>query len=364
VPVPDIVSAYGAVEPVVVQLPDGRVWNLIRTQQGRFWESFSTDGANWTETRPTDILSSDSPAGLTRLTDGRIVLFWNNCLRYPYAYGGRQVLHAAISEDGGKTWRGHREVGRDPQRNEAPPSNHDYGTAYPFPALGKDNQVLFTSGQGAGRVFRKILDPAWLYETEQTADFTARAEEWTTFGTRGVAFVAHPEKAGAKALQIRKPETAWPAAAVWNFPSGAGGTLRLRIQIQKGFRGALIGLTDHYSTPFDLEDRYNNLYNLWIGPEGRLEDGKQLAPGRWHELELTWSLEAQRCKVRLDGRPAGTLPVNRRSPYTCYLRLRSTAETTDPAGFLVEAVAVKVKPLAPTRPRSPESARRDGGKTR
>jgi len=84
---PDIVSAYGAVEPVVLELDDGRVWMLIRTQLGRFYESYSGDGATWSEPRPTRILSSDSPAGLVRLTGGRIVLFWNKCLRFPYAYG-------------------------------------------------------------------------------------------------------------------------------------------------------------------------------------------------------------------------------------------------------------------------------------
>src|SRR5262249_25970503 len=170
-PVPDIVSAYGAVEPVVVQLKDGRVWMLLRTQMGRFWESFSRDGAHWSEPRPSDILSSDSPAGLVRLSDGRLVLLWNNSLRYPYAYGGRQMLRAAISEDSGRTWRGYREVGRDPLRNEKPPTDGDFGTGYPFPTVAAHDQVIFASGLGKGRQLRVIMDPAWLYETTQAADF-------------------------------------------------------------------------------------------------------------------------------------------------------------------------------------------------
>ena len=48
VPIPHSVSSYGAVEPVIVQLNDGRVWMLIRTQMGRFYESFSRDGSEWT----------------------------------------------------------------------------------------------------------------------------------------------------------------------------------------------------------------------------------------------------------------------------------------------------------------------------
>jgi len=343
VPVPDIVSAYGAVEPVVVELPDGRVWNLIRTQNGRFWESFSTDGANWSEPRPNNIISSDSPAGLVRLTDGRIVLFWNNCLRYPYAYGGRQVLHAAISEDLGKTWRGIREVGRDPLRNEAPP-NHDYGTAYPFPILANDNKVIFVSGQGEGRVIRMILDPKWLYETRQQAEFAARPEEWAMFGTRGVGIVPHPTKPAQKILEIRKTEVGWPAATTWNFPAGTRGRVQLSIQIHPGFGGALIGLTDHFSTPFDIEDRYNNVHNLWIPADGRLSDSAKLIPGKWHKLELEWDAAKQSCRVLLDGRQAATLPVVRSSPNICYLRLSSTSETTDPSGFLVESAQADVRP--------------------
>jgi BNR repeat-like domain len=346
VPVPDIVSAYGAVEPVVVQLEDGRVWNLIRTQMGRFWESYSTDGAKWSEPRPTSIISSDSPAGLVRLSDGRIVLLWNNCLRYPYAYGGRQVLHAAISEDSGRSWRGFREVGRDPFRNEAPPSGHDYGTAYPFPTLANDDKVIFVSGQGEGRVLRKMLDPAWLYGTKQTADFAQRAEEWSTFGTRGVEIVPHSTEPHRKVLQIRKTDEHWPAAAVWNFPAGSEGRVRLKILPKTGFQGALIALTDHFSTPYDLEDHFNSMHNLWIGVDGRLPNGGALKPNEWNTLELAWDAKQQTCRVVLDGEPQGSLPVVRSSPNVCYLRLRSTAERTDENGFLVESVEADVQPEA------------------
>jgi hypothetical protein len=341
-PVPDIVSAYGAVEPVVVQLSGGRVWNLIRTQTGRFWESFSQDGANWSEPKPTDIISSDSPAGLVRLSDGRLVLFFNNCLRYPYAYGGRQVLHAAISEDSGRTWRGFREVGRDPFRNEAPPSGHDYGTAYPFPMLANDDKVIFVSGQGQGRVMRKLLDPAWLYETRQKADFAGRAEEWSTFGTRGVGIMAHPTEADRKVLEVRKIDEAWPASAVWNFPAGAAGRLKLRLLLEKDFQGGLISLTDHFSTPYDLEDRFHSVHNLLIGVDGGLSGGGSLTLGQWHNLELAWNSKEQSCEVLVDDEPVGRLPIVRSSPNVCYLRLRSTADKTDMAGFLVESVEVAV----------------------
>ncbi len=144
---------------MVLELEDRRVWMLMRTQMGRIYESFSDDGASWSKPRPSRFISSDSPAGILRLDDGRIVLFWNNCLRFPYAYGGRHVIHAAISDDDGDTWRGYREVGRDPLRNEPPPTKGDFGTAYPFPATTADNAVIVRTGQGEGRVRVIRMDP-------------------------------------------------------------------------------------------------------------------------------------------------------------------------------------------------------------
>ena len=80
------IPAYGADEPVAIQKLDGRAWMLLRTQTGRLYESFSDDGAEWSVARPTPLISSDSPVGLVRLSDKRLVLIWNSCQRFPYAY--------------------------------------------------------------------------------------------------------------------------------------------------------------------------------------------------------------------------------------------------------------------------------------
>jgi hypothetical protein len=189
----------GAVEPVVLQLKDGRVWMLIRTQMGRFYESYSSDGSTWTEPEPTGIVSSDSPAGLVRLKDGRIFMLVNDCERFAYAFGGRHVLLGAISEDEGRTWHGYREVIRDPLRNTPPQSNGDFGVSYPFPTLTADGKVLFTLGVTSGTRSQHpedpegvapgekrtvmLVDPAWLDETSQSTDFTGGLDDWCVFGT-------------------------------------------------------------------------------------------------------------------------------------------------------------------------------------
>jgi len=342
VPVPDIVSAYGAIEPVVLQLKDGRAWMLIRTQMGRFYESFSSDGINWSVPLPTSIISSDSPAGLLRLKDGRILLLWNDCQRYPYAHGGRQVLQGAVSSDEGRIWHGYREVVRDPLRSQPPPANGDFGTAYPFPTLTKDGKVLLHTGQGKGRNFLVFLDPRWLDETRQVSDFSKGLNNWSVFGTRGVGLVPDPGKPGAKVLSLCKADANWPAGAVWNFPNGKEGRLRLRIMVKSGFKGVLMCLTDQFSPPFDAEDRFYNLFNLRIGPGGQLPNGTKIALDRWHNLELRWDCKERNCQVIVDGRQLEMIPLLRETSGVCYLRLRSIARGKDDRGILVESVSAEV----------------------
>ena len=65
-------SNYGACEPTILELADGRVWMLIRTQTGRLYESFSPDGAEWSQPEPSRFCSSNSPGWLLRLPDRRI----------------------------------------------------------------------------------------------------------------------------------------------------------------------------------------------------------------------------------------------------------------------------------------------------
>jgi hypothetical protein len=343
VPVPSFVHGYGADEPVVVELKDGRVWMLMRTQLGRLWQSFSGDGARWSPPEPTEIISSDSPAGIVRLDDGRLVLFWNNCQRYPYAFGGRHVLHAAISDDEGRTWRGYREVARDPRRQAPPPARGDFGTAYPFPAVVDDAKVIYCTGQGEGRILLMRLDPEWLLQTHHDSQFAAGVEEeWHTFGTRGVEYLTHEQDAQARVLSIRKTDRDWPAAAVWNFPSGLAGGLSLSIMLRPGCAGVRVSLTDHFSVPFDPQAFVHSVFNVEVGPDGTLLGHAKVTPGEWHELELDWSTQDGRCSVALDARPVGDAPLLRQTTGVCYLRLRATAPETDPSGFAVASVEVDV----------------------
>ena len=92
----------GALEPTVVQLRDGRVWMIIRTTMGRFWQAFSEDnGLTWSEATPTDIESPSAPGYVTRLRSGRLVFVWNNTMA---TTGERDTLSIALSENDGASW--------------------------------------------------------------------------------------------------------------------------------------------------------------------------------------------------------------------------------------------------------------------
>lgn len=333
----------GGIEPIVLQLKDGRIWMLIRTQNGRFYESFSRDGLTWTHPVPTSILSSDSPCSLTRLRDGRIVMLWNNTLRFPYANGGRAVLHGAISEDDGHTWRGYREVAANPLVVEPPPPNGDHGVTYTVPALTPNGKLLTSLSTGPnGGTYLLRVDPEWFYETAQLEDFSHGLRGWSSFGTHGVSLEAHPGMLKRQVLSLRKPDKNWPSGATWNFPAGRRGQLRLRMQIAPGFSGALIGITDHFSVPFDEQDVFWNVFNFDISHGGTLRNGGRLQPGRWHELTFNWNCDQCQCNVLQDGRPIDVLKMNRDTPGPSYLRLRSTALDQDSVGLRVESISVDV----------------------
>lgn len=343
---------YGACEPVVIERTDGVVWMLMRTQDGTLYESFSNDGVAWSPAQASRFPSSTSPAALVKLPSGQLVVFWNNCVMPPRVagqgvYGGRDALHAAISADNGKTWRGFREVYLDPTRHQSPPKSGDRGTAYPFALPTKDGKIALISGQGAGLRALIRVDPDWLLQTHRDDSFTAGLKDWSVFKgfgpargfwrdrVAGASLIAHPERADARVLHVRRPDDRAGDGAVWNFPAGMQGKLTLRLFPRKGFSGACLALADRFFDPTDGQGETKAVFLLALGTT----TGLSLTPERWHEVVLAWDTDG--CRVTVDGERAKHLPVlNQTLNGVSYLRLRSSAATMDPAGLLVERVAV------------------------
>jgi sialidase-1 len=103
----------GAMEPEVVELTDGKLLMIIRTQLGHVATATSADGGDhWGEPSRLPVTAPESPATIRRVpATGDLLLVWNNTHEAGAGHGGRRTpLTAAVSSDEGKTWRHVRDV--------------------------------------------------------------------------------------------------------------------------------------------------------------------------------------------------------------------------------------------------------------
>ena len=109
----------GAIEATLVELQDGRIWMLERTNLDQFYSVYSSDmGDTWSDLIPSGIDASSSPGYITRLESGRLAMVWNRLYpegetSYPRRSGQysatpaswmRHELSFVLSENDGQTW--------------------------------------------------------------------------------------------------------------------------------------------------------------------------------------------------------------------------------------------------------------------
>jgi hypothetical protein len=155
----------GATEGTLEQLKDGRLWMLIRTNWGKFWEAFSDDdGLSWRTIRPSTIAASSAPGLVKRLKSGRLMLLWNR----PYPEGKsdfpltggdgqwsevpvsnhRAELSVSFSDDDRATWSRPVVVARLPGK----------WVAYPYVFEARPGEVWVTTMQGGARLVLREAD--------------------------------------------------------------------------------------------------------------------------------------------------------------------------------------------------------------
>ena len=130
----------GLQEPVVIELRDGRLWMLCRTDQGYQWQSYSEDGGiHWSTPTPCEHFAAPtSPISIKRIPHtGDLLAIWNDRSgRFPLpppetqaANWRRTPLVSAVSKDDGRTWQHHRLIEGDAEHGYCYTAIHFTGDA-------------------------------------------------------------------------------------------------------------------------------------------------------------------------------------------------------------------------------------------
>jgi predicted neuraminidase len=143
----------GSWEPACVELKDGRVLMLMRTQLGGQYQSISTDGGEtWSTPEPTDLTGTAAPVSISRIPKtGDLLAIWN------HNPGGsaRNPLTGALSRNDGETWEHLRNI------EEAP----DDAWAYPAVTwIGDVAYLTYFNYLGGLSLQLRTIPVDWFYE--------------------------------------------------------------------------------------------------------------------------------------------------------------------------------------------------------
>lgn len=290
-------------EPNAVEIGENTLMMIIRTPMDCFYKSYSYDGGDtWTDPKPSEFYGTDTTAYLLTLSDGRVINFWNNTkpLDQPHlkaiptsqnfvisgngenAFTNRDAAHAAISDDGGKTFKGYREIILNPVRNNsdfrytggvkhsADKSVHQF-QAFELPF----NKVLVSAGQNIVSRRLIIFDIDWLYETTRKEDFLCGLGNVTTHTYLKSVSGSHYGEVGNGHCSWNRTYSAYPVpdseggfaevlsvskhhddrlvndigGMCWNFPLAKKGRVSVKIKIAE--KQARVILTDRWYNTCD-----------------------------------------------------------------------------------------------------------------
>ena len=323
------------------------------------------------------------------MKDGRLLAVWNNSTPLPELnhdkqpglnvseregrsedfFTNRDVIHAAVSTDDGKTWRGFRELYLNDRRNDG-----DFrSTGGNAGSLDKsihqsqavelpEGKILLAFGQHAFCRKLIIFDPDWLLADHREDDFSQGLVGWSVqqylksvagnfrgvsghcaYNRRpGASLVPHPDGLPREVLQVaRHPDprlVSGVEGAVWNFPCWPRGNLKVRLRMPEGSQGIQICLVDRWFNPIDPVVCHFAQHVLRLDADGRINEVPCLKADTWVDLEIRW--DGEEARFRVDEEAWHELPcVFPTRSGISYLHLQTASAEADPAGVLIESVA-------------------------
>ena len=350
---------HGAVEPTVVELRDGRLWMIMRTAQDFHYEAFSEDGGlTWGESRPSVFWGTITMPTIGRLSDGRLLMLWCNTTPLPElktadgvwddVFTNRDVCHAAVSDDDGKTWHGCRELMMNPYRNDA-----DFGSANNGVDLSvhqaqfvevAPGKICAALGQNSKIRSVVLFDVGWLLEKERVSDLSAGLDDWSVFNYRKgiVGHCSYNRVEGLKTVDgmlhvVYEKDDSLVSdvrGGVWNFPASKKGSVCLDICMPADDDGISLLLNDHWMNPCDTVARHYSMAAVELSRKSL-----KIRDDSIHSVSLTWddcSSGKGRVTVHVDGKKRSVIPICKTTPLgISYIHLQADRPS---AGVYVKSV--------------------------
>ncbi|MBU0475319.1 MAG: exo-alpha-sialidase [Bacteroidetes bacterium] len=94
-------DSVGVIQPTIIKHNNGKFQMLCRSKQNVIYETWSkNDGFTWSELKPSKLPNPNSGIDAVSLHNGKFILVYNPLLSGNDWWNGRNVLNAAVSDDG------------------------------------------------------------------------------------------------------------------------------------------------------------------------------------------------------------------------------------------------------------------------
>ncbi|HLA94906.1 MAG TPA: sialidase family protein [Pyrinomonadaceae bacterium] len=245
----------GASEPTVVELSDGRLWMLIRSQTGFLWESFSRDrGKTWSPGVESRLPSSNAPATACRLRSGEIAVAWNDHVESNYA---RQSIVVGLTKDG-RNFSAVREFDFTDFTDD--PTASIPHVTYAYLTESKEGKVIISYNKGNwsrhNRPSLARISPAWIGTKLETVDLHDGRTGWHTIDPgKGVAAASERYIREGEAIWLeieQHPTNKAPTGIVRNIPLVADGEIEIAVQVNKP--EAFLLFSDNLLSPRNVDE--------------------------------------------------------------------------------------------------------------